>query len=752
MSELNPLYDSMKVSADSMSAASVEMKRMMTASDTTDVSIAGYGATPSFAKQIKARSDAVNAMFNAGLYGYYLLDSFQAGVPLPNNQITLRNQVLRDTRTGEYYRWDGDLPKRVPAGSTPESTGGTVSPAKPTGLWVGIGSASVQGDVLRLNTFASAAFGRRNMPPLRRDFGWVSSQVEIIPNRLILNPSPTLQSVDYTVPTTPGKDVVFRIHVTGVKASQDFNGTQQAATGVHCVVGACTGLLREGFAQRTGAMTYDGHILEVTMDSSRNTTGFASIGLRMAANSVESVQIFDMYAMQDGVLIGRLPLFRLPPKSIWGGNRIAASVTGLGSDFGINMLVTTDSVFDCNDFLFAHSSGSTTSVLALRWALELNLKWAEVFTQFNKWRFTGSLPHYSYRRTTPLRFTRDTIVYGEPGTVIMGGRELTTGTWEQINIASGGYVFKAPYDYDTNPDAAIRAGTRQPFVGVRVPSAKTNSMRSYRLIAVANRDLVDVTAFSFWYDHANKTMYFNTGSRNDSAYAYVCEVDIILNASASVYVAGCSFIAAKTDNVRAMPASYSTALYAGFYQCSAGVSAGGSGAFTANYIDAEYVQCIADSHLNDGFNFHYEGTTIMVGCTTRCNGDDGISHHEACVGYVLDCDIRYNYAAASVPAFGAKVWHYRCNAIPPIDISTKAYAGRYAAISGQGQNTIAYYDQCFIEGRDVISEYYHCSSQEAGTTVRMVISNPSVGGTAIPLYRTVNAGATVELSLADPVV
>ncbi|MDH2398163.1 hypothetical protein QDQ39_20365 [Providencia rettgeri] len=74
--------------------------------------------------------------------GYITLDSFQQGAQLPNNEITLRNHVLRDESTGEYYRWDGDLPKQVPAGSTPQSTGGIDK-----GAWVGVGDASLRGDL-----------------------------------------------------------------------------------------------------------------------------------------------------------------------------------------------------------------------------------------------------------------------------------------------------------------------------------------------------------------------------------------------------------------------------------------------------------------------------------------------------------------------------------------------------------------------------------------------------------------------------
>lgn len=67
-------------------------------------------------------------------YGWILIDSFQEGA-----DITLPNQALRDEDTGEYYRWDGALPKHVDAGSTPSTTGGIG-----IGAWVGIGDAALR--------------------------------------------------------------------------------------------------------------------------------------------------------------------------------------------------------------------------------------------------------------------------------------------------------------------------------------------------------------------------------------------------------------------------------------------------------------------------------------------------------------------------------------------------------------------------------------------------------------------------------
>lgn len=72
-------------------------------------------------------------------FGYITLKSFQLGVPLPNNELTLPNQVLQDESDGEYYRWDGAYPKQVPAGSTPQSTGGVG-----VGAWLSVGDASVR--------------------------------------------------------------------------------------------------------------------------------------------------------------------------------------------------------------------------------------------------------------------------------------------------------------------------------------------------------------------------------------------------------------------------------------------------------------------------------------------------------------------------------------------------------------------------------------------------------------------------------
>lgn len=67
-------------------------------------------------------------------FGWILVESFEDGATL-----TLPNQALLWESNGEYYRWAGTLPKTVPAGSAPDSTGGVGPDA-----WVGIGDAALK--------------------------------------------------------------------------------------------------------------------------------------------------------------------------------------------------------------------------------------------------------------------------------------------------------------------------------------------------------------------------------------------------------------------------------------------------------------------------------------------------------------------------------------------------------------------------------------------------------------------------------
>ncbi len=78
-----------------------------------------------------------------GLYGYNEKRSFELG-----NTLLYPNDILLWESNGQYYRWDGPLPKVVPPGSTPGSTGGIAE-----GKWRNVGDAALRAD-LAANTGA----------------------------------------------------------------------------------------------------------------------------------------------------------------------------------------------------------------------------------------------------------------------------------------------------------------------------------------------------------------------------------------------------------------------------------------------------------------------------------------------------------------------------------------------------------------------------------------------------------------------
>lgn len=72
-----------------------------------------------------------------GQFGYITRRSFEKGF-----NVTTWNEVLLWEEDGDYYRWDGEFPKAVSAGSTPESTGGIGS-----GAWLSVGDAALRSEI-----------------------------------------------------------------------------------------------------------------------------------------------------------------------------------------------------------------------------------------------------------------------------------------------------------------------------------------------------------------------------------------------------------------------------------------------------------------------------------------------------------------------------------------------------------------------------------------------------------------------------
>lgn len=85
--------------------------------------------------------------------GYAPMGTFQEGA-----EVTSRNGTVfwkLPDGDGDHYRWDGDLPKQVPVGSTPQSTGGIGK-----GAWISVGDATVRPLVNDLYAFGNVNVGR----------------------------------------------------------------------------------------------------------------------------------------------------------------------------------------------------------------------------------------------------------------------------------------------------------------------------------------------------------------------------------------------------------------------------------------------------------------------------------------------------------------------------------------------------------------------------------------------------------------
>ena len=149
-------------------------------------------------------SDAINQSILSS--GFVTIDSFEVGAT-----ITQRNQALRHTATGNLYRWAGDLPKVVPANSTPTNSGGISNNS-----WLEVSDATLRQDVneLRDNT------------------------VRLTDNR----------NINLSYPVTNTENWGMRMQtlakgkrVDGIYAYAEFNGAGSAGYGFHAVSYAYAG-------------------------------------------------------------------------------------------------------------------------------------------------------------------------------------------------------------------------------------------------------------------------------------------------------------------------------------------------------------------------------------------------------------------------------------------------------------------------------------------------------------------------------
>jgi hypothetical protein len=133
-----------------------------------------------------------------GLYGYNTKRSFELG-----NTLSYPNDILLQESSGEWFRWDGTLPKVVPAGSTPESAGGIGE-----GKWVSVGDASLRGDL-------ATPDGYKLIGGLPENYGWPANTIVV--DRPPFNGN--LRAALNSIPASGNKRVLL-----GESSSYDLGG------------------------------------------------------------------------------------------------------------------------------------------------------------------------------------------------------------------------------------------------------------------------------------------------------------------------------------------------------------------------------------------------------------------------------------------------------------------------------------------------------------------------------------------------
>ena len=107
--------------------------------------------------------------------------------------------------------------------------------------------------------------------------------------------------------------------------------------------------------------------------------------------------------------------------------------------------------------------------------------------------------------------------------------------------------------------------------------------------------------------------------------------------------------------------------------------------------------CIAHDCIVDGFNIHGLGDTTFINCKAYNNGDDGISHHDGCTGYIEGGEYYGNAKAGIASPYGGAI----------VNIN-----GAYVHDNDQFGLYIGYRDNTLPESRGLVN---NCVVKDNGT-------------------------------------
>lgn len=140
-----------------------------------------------------------------------LSGTFDSGATL-----NVKNELL--THTTGKYRWEGEFPKTVPSGSTPEASGGTG-----LGAWVSVGDASLRSDLLSDN--GAQITGSSNGKTVQENIDTIYNEISILDSSVDVTSKESMSSLKTAVSTlTSLKDTDTTVQYDGFGNTVFWNG------------------------------------------------------------------------------------------------------------------------------------------------------------------------------------------------------------------------------------------------------------------------------------------------------------------------------------------------------------------------------------------------------------------------------------------------------------------------------------------------------------------------------------------------
>lgn len=245
------------------------------------------------------------------------------------------------------------------------------------------------------------------------------------------------------------------------------------------------------------------------------------------------------------------------------------------------------------------------------------------------------------------------------GTKLTVSATATTGIYQaSYTAASGTNIYKVFVDHSVNPttSGSLAIEYNALLVG-DMPNTSTASKafspyRQRLFTPVLTEEELSAEG-TFFYDDTNHLIKFHAWNDTADGEYYVPDDDadngIALTKMDKVHLEDVKVLGCYNNCININKCDDVT-----INACEVGYCAKGMG-LKLDYANARVSDCHAYAISVDGFNLHGYGYSEIVGCTAFYCGDDGISHHEGCSGFVDGGEWAYNTSGGVTPSFGSQV-------------------------------------------------------------------------------------------------